>query len=57
MITKTPEFPPDLFQPTEPPHGMLPATLQPETVSLLSELLLKIIESASIVLTKETTDE
>ena len=53
----TPEFQPDLFQPTEPPHGVLPATLQPETVSLLSELLLKIIESASIVLTKETTDE
>jgi hypothetical protein len=58
LITITPEFQPDLFQPTEPPHGMLPTTLQPQTVSLLSELLLKIIETAPIVLAEEeTTDE
>ena len=57
MITITPEFQPDLFQPTEPPHGMLPATLQPQTVSLLRKLLLKIIETAPIALAEETTDE
>lgn len=57
MVTITPLFQTDLFQPTEPPCGKLPSMLQPQTVSLLSELLLKIIEAAPIDLAGETIDE
>ena len=41
MIALMPQFQTDLFQPMEPPCGTLPTTLQPQTVFLLSELLLK----------------
>jgi len=57
LIALMPQFQSDLFQPTEPPCGTLPTTLQPQTVSLLSELLLKIIEAAPIALAEETIDE
>ena len=57
MITIIPQFQPDLFQPTEPPCGTLPTMLQPQTVSLLGELLLKIVEAAPIALAEETIDE
>ncbi|SDR57810.1 hypothetical protein SAMN05519103_08955 [Rhizobiales bacterium GAS113] len=57
MIIIAPAFQPDLFQPTEPPRGKLPATLQPQTVALLCELLLKIIETAPTVSTEEKADE
>ena len=57
MIALMPQFQSDLFQPTEPPCGTLPTTLQPQTVSLLGELLLKIIEAAPIALAEETIDE
>jgi hypothetical protein len=48
LITITPQFQTDLFQPTEPPCSTLPTMLQPQTVSLLGELLLKIVEAAPI---------
>ena len=57
MIALMPQFQTDLFQPTEPPYGALPTTLQPQTVSLLSELLLKLIKAAPIALAEETIDE
>jgi hypothetical protein len=57
LITIIPQFQPDLFQPTEPPCGTLPTMLQPQTVSLLGELLLKIVEAAPIALAEETIDE
>ena len=57
MITITPQFQTDLFPPAEPPCGKLPTMLQPQTVSLLGELLLKIVEAAPIALAEETIDE
>jgi hypothetical protein len=42
----TPQLQADLFQPTEPPRGKLPQTLQAQTLSLLGDLLLNIIDSA-----------
>ena len=57
MITITPQFQTDLFPPAEPPCGKLPTMLQPQTVSLLSELLMRIIEAAPIALAEETIDE
>lgn len=57
MITIIPQLQTDLFQPTEPPCGTLPTMLQPQTISLLSELLQKIIEASPIALAEETIDE
>lgn len=57
MNSITPPFQADLFQPPEPPCGKLPQTLRTQTISLLGDLLLNIVESAPTAPAEETIDE